>query len=158
MTKAPEVNLEGDYKSAYSLSSAKLSTRVRVRSRDPRRPTRSIHTQRFPNDQTASNTQTERYHLEETSATNHGYRKGEHTGTRLVRTKRTAIARLRARPREVRCCRCFVCSGGGKPSVCAVCSTSEIVCAMREGKWQGRGGSGGGEWDMVKWRGDVQQR
>lgn len=29
---------------------------------------------------------------------------------------------------------------------------------MMEGKWQGRGGSGGREGDMVKWQGDVQRR
>ena len=48
-------------------------------------------------------------------------------------------------------------SGGENPSVFTVCSTSEIVCAMMEGRWQGRGGSGGREGDMVKWRGDVQR-
>ena len=132
------------------IPSEKISISVRVRGWDPRRLTGSINTQRFPNDQTTSNTKTKRYHLEQTSATSYGDSKGEHTGTRFVRTKKTAIARLRARPSEVGFCGCFVGSGGGNPSVFIVCSTSEIVCAMMEGRWQGRGGSGGREWDMVK--------
>ena len=128
----------------------KISTYVRVRGWDPRRLTWSIDAQRLPNDQPTSNTKTERYHLVYTSATNYADREGEHTGTRLDRIKRTAIARLRAWPSGVGFCGCFVGSGGGSPSVVTVCSTSEIVCAMMEGRWHGRGGSGRGEWDMVK--------
>lgn len=78
------------------------------------------------------------------------------TGTRLVKTMITAIARLRAGPSEMFCFSSLYTDGGdiGPPTN----SPSFSICALVAGKWHGLGGFGT-EWDiMVVGQGSFQYR
>ena len=69
------------------------------------------------------------------------------TGTRLVKTIKIAIARLRACPSETFCL-FSVHSGVGVGGPATTCSVFSHICACLEGKWHGLGGCGVG-WDMA---------
>ena len=91
----------------------------------------------FSNGQSASDTTNERNHLRDNQQ-KMGSRIGKQTGTRLVKSIPTALARLRACPIEASC-PCSLYSGGKDPCSSSIVSINSVTCELmdRDGYWLG---------------------